>query len=208
MNQLLLTGLLVGATVLGAGMVMPQILRLHRTGSTSGVSAAWIGVGIAMNAWWTAYAVGSGLWGLLPVAIGGVLLYGVLAMQVLGISGRLAARQLLIGALVVGVIPLPALVLGGTEAAGIAVGLCYAVQFTPAVVESLRSSDLQGLSFSTWLMALGEALIWVVYGLAVADVALIIGGAGGSLASAIIVVQIVRVLRPRIVYTGLIEHAS
>ncbi len=208
MNQIFLSSLVVVATMLGAGMVLPQILRLHRTASTNGVSAAWIGVGIAMNAWWTAYAVGTGLWGLLPVALGGVLLYGVLAAQVLGINGGSALRQLLMGAVVLGAIPLPALILGGIEAAGIAVGLCYAVQFTPAVIESLRASDLRGLSFSTWIMALGEAAIWAVYGLAIADVALIIGGAGGTFASAIIVVQIVRVLRPRIVYTGLIEHTS
>ena len=49
-------------------------------------------------------------------------------------------------------------------------------------------------------MALGEALIWVIYGLAVLDLALIIGGAGGSLASAVIVGQLIRVRKPRIVF--------
>lgn len=203
MNHILLTGLVVAATVLGAGMVFPQILRLHRTASTNGVSLAWIGVGVAMNAWWTAYALGSGLWGLLPVAVGGVFLYLVMAGQILRILGFGAVRQFMLGAVVLGAIPLPALIVGGIAAAGVAVGLCYAVQFVPAVLESFRSSDLRGLSFSTWLMALGEAVIWVMYGLAVSDIALVIGGTGGSLASAIIVAQLVRVRRPRIVYTGL-----
>ncbi len=203
MEQILLTSLVVVATLLGAGMVVPQILRLHRTENTDGVSVAWIGVGVAMNSWWTAYALGVELWSLLPVSVSGVLLYVTLAMQMFRLRGAGQIRGFLLGVITVGVIPLPALLLGGLEAAGIVIGLSYAVQFSPAVRESLRSKDLLGLSPSTWLMAFGEAVIWFVYGAAVVDVALIIGGAGGAVASAVILTRLYRVLRPRIVLTGL-----
>lgn len=200
MQQIVLTTLLVLATVLGVGMVVPQVRRLHRTASTDGVSIVWIGVGVAMNLWWTAYAVRSELWGLLPVSVSGVALYFTMTVQFVRLKGTSTLRGFAFGAIVLGIVPLPALLLGGIEAAGVAVGLCYAVQFIPAAIESFRSEDIRGLSFSTWLMALGEALIWVIYGLVVVDLALIIGGAGGSLASAVIVGQLIRVRKPRIVF--------
>lgn len=202
MNPILLNAMLLGATALGIGMVVPQILRLHRSASTEGVSIAWIGVGVAMNSWWTAYAVSSGLWGLLPVSVSGALLYLTMATQMVRLRGPQVLAGFATGALALGAVPLPALFLGGMQAAGIAVGLCYAVQFLPAVVESFRSADLRGLSMTTWIMALGEALIWAIYGTAVADAALVIGGIGGSVASFLIVAQLFRVRKPRMVFAA------
>ena len=43
--------MLVVANVMGAGMIVPQVARLNRLKTTEGISAAWIGVGLAMNLW-------------------------------------------------------------------------------------------------------------------------------------------------------------
>ncbi len=84
-----------------------------------------------------------------------------------------------LGIFVLGMVPLPFLLLGGWTLAGVAVGLSYGVQLLPAMVATMRSSSLAGVSSTTWIIALAEAALWLVYGVAVADVAVILGGAVG-----------------------------
>jgi hypothetical protein len=91
------------------------------------------------------------------------------------------------GSIVLGMVPLPFLVVGGWRAAGLAIGLCYGMQLVPAVVAACRSGELGGLAPSTWIMAWIEAVIWLVYGAFVLDPALLAGGASGAVMSAIII---------------------
>lgn len=42
---------LSGLLVMGAGMIVPQVVRLRRQRSTDGLSGSWVGVGIAINSW-------------------------------------------------------------------------------------------------------------------------------------------------------------
>ena len=182
--------LLVVANVMGAGMIVPQVARLHRVRSVDGLSGIWVGVGVAMNNWWSAYGIAESLWGILPVSLTASVLYVVMAIQYLGIVGRVGLRPILVGAVTFGGFPLPFLAFGGWEVAGVAIGLCYAVQFMPAADTSLRSTDLTAISPMTWSMALTEAMIWVVYGLYTGDNALLVGGTGGSLAAGVILVRL------------------
>lgn len=137
MNPTVMTVLLVVANVMGAGMIVPQVVRLHRLRSADGISGIWIGVGISMNSWWTAYGLAESLWGILPVSIAAAALYLVMAGQYLGLLGRLALRPLFVGVLLLGLAPMPFLAIGGWDTAGLVVGLAYAVQFTPAAVAAL-----------------------------------------------------------------------
>ena len=52
--NIILNLVVVSASVIGAGMAFPQALRLFTTRRTDGVSPMWIGVSLAINAWWTA----------------------------------------------------------------------------------------------------------------------------------------------------------
>ena len=190
-----MTVLLAIATIAGIGMIVPQVVRIHRTRSLAGVSVDWIGVGLALNVWWSIYAVATELWGVLAVSIGGMALYGVMAAQTHRIdrSGvpRVGRASMLTASLM-----LAALVIGGWTGAGVAIGLAYAVQFSPATITAIRSTRLDGLSLSTWVLAAVEALIWLLYGAIEVDPALIIGGAGGAICSTLIVVRIVSSGRP------------
>ena len=85
-------------------------------------------------------------------------------------------------------VPLPFLVVGGWELAGLAVGLCYGLQLLPAVVAVLRTRALAGVSAATWLIAWTESMLWLVYGLGVTDPALIVAGTIGVAMSTVIVV--------------------
>ena len=80
-------------------------------------------------------------------------------------SADRACAASLLGALGLGMVPLPFLVVGGWAIAGLAVGLCYGLQLLPAVVAVLRTRELGGVSAATWLIAWIESMLWLVYGL-------------------------------------------
>jgi uncharacterized protein with PQ loop repeat len=188
--NLLLNLLVVIATVLGSWMAFPQARRIARTRRVDGVSSTWIGVSLAINGWWLAYGLVAGVWALIPVSTISLLLYGAMAWFFVGSVGRAALPGLALGVFGLGMVPLPFLLLGGWELAGVAVGLSYGVQLLPAVVASLRTSALSGVSSTTWIIASVEAALWLVYGIGVGDVALTLAGLVGVVMASVILVRL------------------
>ena len=188
--QLLLNFLVVVATVLGSWMAFPQARRIARTRRVDGVSATWIGVSLAINSWWLTYGLVAGVWALVPVSIISLLLYGVMAWFFVLSVGRAAVPGLALGVFGLGMVPLPFLLVGGWELAGVAVGLSYGVQLLPAVVASLRTSALSGVSSTTWIIASLEAVLWLAYGLGVGDAALTLAGLVGVVMASVILVRL------------------
>ncbi len=193
--------LLVVANICGAGMIVPQVVRLRRTGDAAGVSAAWTGVGLGLNLWWAAYAVAEQLWGLLPVSVVALFLYAAMAWELrLLEGGRLltpSGGATAIGGTGLGVLsttvpPALALLIGGWTGVGLTLGVAYAVQFLPALASVVGSVVRTGVSSLTWIMALTEASIWMLYGWSLADPALVIGGMGGGLAAGAILMVLAR----------------
>ncbi len=177
--NLVLNLIVVAASVLGSGMALPQALKLARTRKVDGVSAVWIGVSLAVNGWWTIYAAHESVWALLPVSTVSFALYlgmGVIYLRSVGVS---ALPGFAVGGFVLGMAPLPALLLGGWEAAGLAIGLSYGIQLAPAVFAAFRTRELDGVSPGTWVISLVEAVLWLVYGAMISDVALLAGGTAG-----------------------------
>ncbi|HUS42698.1 MAG TPA: hypothetical protein VMY16_08525 [Ilumatobacteraceae bacterium] len=198
--NLALNSLVVVATVLGSWMAFPQARRIARTRSVEGVSATWIGVSLAINGWWLTYGLVAGMWAVVPVSIISLLLYGVMAWFFVRSVGRSALPGLTLGVFGLGMIPLPFLLIGGWELAGVAVGLSYGAQLLPAVVASLRTSVLSGVSSTTWIIALAEAALWLVYGFGVGDAALTLAGlVGVGMASVILARLAVTGHRPFVV---------
>ena len=202
--NLLLTLIVVVATVLGSWMAFPQARRIARTRRVDGVSPTWIGVSLAINAWWLTYGLTVGVWALVPVSIMSLLLYGVMGWFFVRSVGRPALPGLALGVFGLGMVPLPFLIVGGWDLAGVAVGLSYGVQLLPAVVASLRTSSLTGVSSATWIIAFVESALWLVYGLGVGDVALTLAGAVGMALASVILARLAVtghrpfvVLRPR-----------
>ena len=194
-----LTIVAIAASVLGSGMALPQALRLFRTGRTDGVSPTWIGVSLAINAWWTAYAIAVSLWALLPVATVSIVLYAGIAVAYSRASETSGVPGILAGAFLLGMVPLPVLIAGGWELAGLAVGLCYGLQLAPAVVTAYRTRELLGVSTGTWVISFVEAALWLGYGFGVGDFALVAGGVSGIVMSAAILVRLVAIGRlPRV----------
>ncbi len=188
--NVMLNALVISATVLGSGMALPQARQLARTRRTDGVSPTWVGVSMALNGWWLAYGFAAPVWALVPVSMISIGLYASMAVLFIRVGGPTGRRGLLIGAVGLGMLPLPFLVIGGWELAGLAVGLCYGLQLLPAVVAVLRTRALAGVSAATWLIAWTESMLWLVYGLGVADPALIVAGTVGVVMSTVIVVRL------------------
>ena len=185
---MILTTVAIAANVIGAMMAAPQFVRLYRSRVTDGVSAEWVAVSIALNGWWSLYAVASGLWLVLPVSVISFVLYlGIAALFV-----RSPQQAWRLGATVLGVaiVPVPVLAVAGWSAAGVVVGLGYGVQLMPALLTALRSRDLAGVAPGTWWIAVAEALLWLVYGWGVGDVALVVAGVVGSLVAAAILLRL------------------
>lgn len=191
MHPLILTALLAMANILGVGMIVPQVARLGgRNGSAGGVSGAWIGVGIALNGWWLAYGITQQLWGLVPVSLLAAILYLTMAALLTRRCGFGSLTSVTAGFVAVGLLPAPFLLTDGWTAAGVAVGVSYGLQFTPAAAVAVRSEDVSGVSLTTWSMALIEAGIWFGYGLSSGDAPLVIGGAGAAVTSMIILARL------------------
>lgn len=188
---------LVVANVLGVGMIVPQAARLRRRRVADGLSGEWVGVSLAINAWWIAYGLAEELWGVVPVSVGAIVLYGVIALQYVAIVGADGARRVAIGIAGSVWFPLAFLLAGGWTTAGLAIGLAYTLQFAPAALAACRSRDLAGIAPATWVMALGEAAIWFAYGVVTDDVALLVGGGGGALMAAIVLARLATAGRAR-----------
>ena len=188
--NLLLNLIVVVATVIGSAMAFPQARRIARTRHVEGVSATWIGVSLAINAWWLAYGLAAGVWALVPVSLISLVLYAVMARYFLATVGRRGLGGMALGVFVLGMVPLPFLIVGGWTLAGVAVGLSYGVQLLPAVVASMRTSSLSGLSPTTWIIACAESALWLVYGIAVAAVPVILGGAVGMVMAGAILTRL------------------
>ena len=187
--------MVVVANVLGGLMTAPQAVRLLRTRSVEGVSGTWAGVGVAMNLWWFSYGVANGVWAVVPVSVAATALYATVAALYVRELRAAALPGLAFGVLGLGVVPLPFLVFGGWEPAGLAIGLSYGVQFTPAVLAAMRSRNPVGVSAGTWLMAWVEAAIWLGYSLTIDDVALLAGGASGLLMATLILGRLAQIGR-------------
>lgn len=202
--HLLLTSIAITANVLGASMALPQARHLLRTRLVDGISPTWVGVSIALNAWWLAYGTVAQVWALLPVSGISLALYLTIGVVLLRTSGRSHLRGILLGAFGLGMVPLPALVLGGWTSAGVAIGLSYGVQLLPAVVAAHRTRVLRGVAPATWILAFVEALLWLAYGIGIADVPLAVSGVVGAAFAGAILVRLavtghrpLRVLLPR-----------
>lgn len=206
--------LVVGlANLLGAAVATPQAIRLFRLRRVEGVSSAWVGISLGINAWWIAYGVGAGdsSWAMIPVGAISVTAYLVIGLALVRFSHR-PRRSVLVGlavpAVIGSIVPLPALYLGGWPATGVVLGAVYGVQLLPAVIAVYRARDLTGVSVTTWVMTWSEALLWGLYGIGPRDAGILTFAATGLVMSTAVLVALMIRRPPTEPPTNLIETAA
>jgi len=173
--------LAVAASVVFLVRLLPQPIRLARSGVAAGVSSAAALNAVVSAVAWIAYGLVHGLpvvWGvsvlaLVPCTWQAVLLrHQVTRRDLAAVAGFVAA---LLVAAALGVL-------------GVALAGTVLVTAGPQVRRVLREHDLSGVAPATWWVAVVDAVTWGAYGWAVSDAALV-GYFFALLAAAVIVLS-------------------
>jgi len=159
-----LLGLL--ASVVYLSRLLPQPIRLARTGLPEGISTVAAMNAVISDAAWIAYGLQAGLLPVWLVALVGVVpgVWTVVLLRREVDRGDLVRSGAWLAVIVV------AALVGGL---GVILAASVLVNVGPQVWTALRSNDLRGLSAFTWVLAIGDGLLWGAYGWVVADVALL-----------------------------------
>ena len=154
------------ASVVFLARLLPQPIRLARTGVPDGVSPLGALNSAVSDIAWVLYGLAAAL---IPVwAVAAVALLPGIATVVL-VRRRIARIDLL------GAGAWLALILVAAALNSLAVVLAASVLVNqgPQVWTAIRSNRLDGISKTTWYIALADAALWGSYGVALLDVALI-----------------------------------
>jgi hypothetical protein len=166
--------------VLAAGFAVPQfvpqIVKLHRTNDTAGLSTSWALLTGINNAAWFGYFAASRYWLAMVPSSSAALLGGCLGVMLSRRRTITRHAQVIIGAW--------AIVLGAAASVdrrllGAALAGAFLVQVIPAVAAAHRIRRPTGVAAGTWLLVLGEVSCWAVFGLANHDPPLIVLGTTG-----------------------------
>lgn len=154
------------ATVAFLVRLLPQPLRLVRTGVPNGVSAIAI-MNIALTELaWLLYGL---MEGLVPVWAVSVPALPLGLWTVVLLRHQITRRDLFVSGLWLGAIGIGFLT--GTLAVILAASVF--VNYGPQVLTAVRGEHLEGLAPATWFLALADAGLWGAYGVAVGDPALL-----------------------------------
>ena len=144
--------------------LLPQPIRLMRTGVPDGVSPmAVMNIALTELAWLT-YGL---IEGLVPVWVVSLPALPLGLWTVVLIRRQITRRDLLGSS-----VWLATIALGwATGALAVVLAASVLVNYGPQVVTALRGHRLDGLAPATWWLALADAMLWGAYGLAVGDAA-------------------------------------
>ena len=172
------------ATLLAFVTLIPQITKLWRTRNAEGVSATWASLGAVSNAAWVAYLASQGLWLALP-STSFMSVFFAITVWLIAWTGRPSFRPVMLGLSWGAVLTLVG-VLGGWSSLGIVLGVSFGVQAAPTVFTAFRTWAPSGISPGTWQLTLAEGILWLVYGLGYADLAVIMFGILSSVTAVLV----------------------
>lgn len=185
------------ATIMAWWSLIPQIRKLIRTADPAGVSGTWPAIGLVSNAGWTAYLWSQQLWAAVPSTSVMVFFY-LIVLRSLRRAGLHMGAAVVRGVLSTAVL-VATFTLGSWGDLGLVLGWAYVPQLAPAVWAAYRISDPTGISVGTWALIGVEAVLWMVYGGLLGDAPVVIFGAVGVVAAALILGRVWATvgLRPR-----------
>jgi uncharacterized protein with PQ loop repeat len=149
--------------------LLPQPVRLWRTGVAAGVSPLAAMNGVIGDIGWLAYGLSAGLpavWAVSAVAL-------VPATWTVALLRRRVVRTDLV---IAGAWAAVLVVSAGLGVVGITLALGVLITQGPQVWAAIRSRDLRGIAPGTWWLSVLDALTWGSYGAAVGDEALMLYG--------------------------------
>lgn len=192
------------AAAVGSVFSLPQLVALLRTRRTDGISLPnWQLLGGAGSSW-----VLHGFLTGAPNVIVSNLLMGISSLIIVGLVapargvGRVRRWLPSLGVFVVcGAIDLAF----GPAAFGVAIAIPSALGIVTQLIALIRSADVLGVSPTYLVVNMGVLWAWTVWGVLVGDAAFTIsGGANGLVATANLIVYVVRRLRAPRTYSPFI----
>lgn len=179
MSSTLVDVLAVLAPLVYLVRLLPQPVRLWRTGVAAGVSPLAAMNGVIGDVAWVAYGLSAGLpavWGVCALAL-------VPATWTVALLARRITRNDLLGA---AAWALALVASAGVGHVGVMLALGVLVTQGPQVWVALRDRDLRGIAPGTWWLSVLDATTWGLYGLGIGDGALMGYGVVLNLAAAIV----------------------
>jgi uncharacterized protein with PQ loop repeat len=176
--------LAVSASFLAATFLIPQIMRLVRTGDTSGVSLTWAVFGVITNLSWVWYLASERLW---TAALAPALAVGTYAILALSLASRGAILRW--GWCLTYSTVLLTAALAGNAVLGSLLAVTPAVQLIPELTAVYLHWRPSGVAEATWWLCAAEAVCWGTYGQLVGDGALVGYGIVTSVGSLLIVAR-------------------
>jgi uncharacterized protein with PQ loop repeat len=159
-------------TLLFLARLLPQPLKLRRTGHTEGVSPQALLNGEVSALGWVVHGLSVGL---VPVWVAAVAAIPIDLWTLHHLRAHVELRHAA-GACAWAAVLVAARVLFGPIGLGLVLGGSVVVNHVPQVWKAMRAPDLSGLSAGTWWIGLADAGLWGAYGLFTGDAALITYG--------------------------------
>ena len=176
------------ATAVTFVQIVPQIVRLLRTGRTEGVSPTWAAAGMTLNLGWLAYVVEEQFWVTIP-SIGAAVSSFALALYLLHRNGADVRPGLLMGA-AVAVASVVIQRAAGWTVLGTVLGLSNGLYLGPSVLAAWRSHAPVGVSPVTWWLTVLEGLKWGFYGVLVESAPIMVYGSTAILLALLVLLRL------------------
>jgi uncharacterized protein with PQ loop repeat len=180
----------IAAAAFAIPQFLPQIIKLHGTHDTAGVSWSWATLTSLNNAAWLAYFAFSAYWTALVPSSSATLLAGALATM-LALRGQAKAKPTVLIS-IWAVLLLTAYTVGGRTGLGTLLAAAFILQVTPSIWIAYRTERPTGIARGTWMLILAELSCWTIFGLHKSDPRLITLGITGVTASALMLTRIRR----------------
>lgn len=187
MTETLANIAIVAATLTTITFLVPQIVKLVRTGDSAGVSSTWPALGFVTNVGWFTYVISQELWTATLAPFATFLSYAVI-LWALRRTGRELRSSLGRGVTWTALLVATTLIAGWTTL-GVVLGLSYGVMLAPSIWTAYRTSDPSGISPGTWWIGSAEAVLWGYFGLFHADRGIVTFGIVGVIGATLMLAR-------------------
>lgn len=167
MTETLANIAIVAATLSTITFLVPQIVKLVRTGDSAGVSSTWPALGLVTNVGWFTYVISQQLWTATLAPFATFVAYAV-TLWALGRTGKDLRSSFARGAAWTALLVATTLIAGWTTL-GVVLGLSYGVMLAPSIWTAYRTTNPSGIAPGTWWIGSAEAVLWGYFGLFHAD---------------------------------------
>jgi hypothetical protein len=177
----------LAATAFAIPQFLPQIVKVRRSGDTTGLSWPWAALTSVNNAAWFGYFVLSGFWSALAPSSSTAVLAGALGIMLARHEDakRKAAAAITAWAAIL----VAAFIVAGRSGLGTVLTAAFVIQVAPSIWTAYRTRHPTGISRGTWLLILGELSCWALYGSEQSDPRLITLGTLGVVASVLMLAR-------------------